>query len=349
MYESNEHKIEWKPILKRGGIFIGILIIVILIISLVSRCSKNDNPNPDNKETPTTLSSQLDVFEEALLKYLTVDTLPKEINSSKTIRIKLLEDKKLLSSLVDSENNSCMSNDSFAEVTRFENNYAVNISLTCGSKKENRLIYVGCFKECNGGICKGTQDSNEGVCYEQSENQSSSNNTQSTNASSNTSTPSNNTKPNTTTKPSTKPSTPSKPSGGNNTTTKPEVLYEYQRCSTNYSCSNGTLVGNKCVTEKTSRLTQELKKRDVRSKSSNLQNKNLSYMIYDYVGYADGYYRYIEYYCENQAYTVDLSNHKCYYDKVEKVENPAKENTSCEYTWSKSTDLEGWVKTGRTQ
>ncbi len=380
MYESNENKIEWGPILKKAGIFAGILVITVIIILLVGKCTKKDNNKPVTDETPVTLSKQLDSFEEALLKYLNKDNLPKEINSSKTVRLKLLEDKDLITKLVDNEENTCDSNESFAEITKFENNYAVNISLNCGSNRENRLIYVGCFSECNGGVCKGTAESEAGICGEvatddDNSSTSSGNNTDTkpeTNKPSNNTT---NTKPNTsTTKPNnnqssskpnntTKPTTPSKPSDSNsssnnnnnntgNNNNKVEPLYEYKKCSINYSCKEvgGTLNSdNKCVINEKYSDYATLLSRTVRSQKPNLHEYNQSNRNFIYIGYRNGSYEYTEYYCENQGYSVDLNKKRCYGYIYKDVLKPAKETESCRYTWSYSTNLDGWVKTGRTQ
>ena len=143
MYETHEKNIEWGKIIKKGSIIIGILIAALICFTLISKAFKKPTDKPTTEDNQSIiLSAQLDEVETALLKFLDEESMPKEINSSKTVRVKLLKDKGLIQELKDSENNSCESNNSFAEITRFEENYAVSISLTCGPHKENRLIYI---------------------------------------------------------------------------------------------------------------------------------------------------------------------------------------------------------------
>ena len=89
MYEENEKKINWISILKKSGIILGIILAILAIVGLINGCSKKkvDTPTPPPEAN---LEAQLDQLEEATLKYLTADNLPIEINSSKTIRLKIL-------------------------------------------------------------------------------------------------------------------------------------------------------------------------------------------------------------------------------------------------------------------
>lgn len=256
MYEEKENKIDWSSILKKVGIVAAVLLVIFGIFALVNSCTKKKDDNkPTTNPTEISLENELDELERATLEYLSVDNLPTEINASKTIRLKILINRNLTSGIVDSKNNTCDTSDSYSEVTRLENSYAVKMSLSCGGKKADRVIYVGCFENCNGGICKGDENLTGGICE--------------------TKKPDEDNKPNdnnTTTTPVDKPSTPSngivKPnfnnnnsnnnnsnnssnnttnnnnnssnnnSSSNNTTTK-KLQYQQKRCSTIQKCPNG--------------------------------------------------------------------------------------------------------------
>lgn len=252
MYEENENKINWSAILKKAGIAIGIILIILGIVTLVGKCTKKDEiENPNNG--PVDLTRQLDSFEAALLSYLDKDNLPLEINASKTIRLKILISKNLVSNIVDSNNNTCDVNESYAEVTRLENNYAAKISLICGNNKDYRIIYVGCFEECNGGVCKGTENSTNGVCTITTNNPDNNNDNETENNNGNNNSNNGNnsttTKPNnsTTKKPTTNSTVKTTTKKPTTTTSKPkQVLYEYKQCTREKVCLQGSMNNGRC-------------------------------------------------------------------------------------------------------
>ena len=89
MYEENENKLDWTNILKKLGIAVGAIVIILLVITGISKCTKTSDKKP-NEKVPVDLTTQLDQLESATLSYLTKDNLPVEINASKTIRLKIL-------------------------------------------------------------------------------------------------------------------------------------------------------------------------------------------------------------------------------------------------------------------
>lgn len=346
MYEENENKIDWGNIIKRVVMIIGAILIILGIVTAVSKCAKKDIVEPP-KEKEVDLTNQLNQLEAATLKYLTKDNLPVELNASKTIRLKILINKEILTDITDENNNKCDTNESYAEVTRLENSYAVKLSLTCGKNKDYRIIYVGCFEDCNGGICKGTENSIGGVCNEIVDKEPDKKPVNNNN--NNTSSINNNNKPNT--------STPSKPnnsnSGSNNsnnnnnnsntnnnnnqTNNKPkEIMYEYKRCST--SCKEGTLNSrtNKCEFEIRNPFSTK-----VSFTNSSLANKKNPAIGYSFISYANDLYNYIMYECTD-SYIFNYDTKKCTRNSIDPIK-------SCETTWSYSTSLPGWERTGNTK
>lgn len=254
MYDDNENKIAWGSIIKKIIIVIVAILVILALISMVTKCTKNDDNKKGNNTTTTEkvdLSKQLDELEKATLKYFNKDNLPTSINASKTIRLKIFKNNGLITDLVDSAGNKCDASESYSEVTRLDNNYAAKISVTCGNNKDYRIIYFGCFQECNGEVCKGTEGSTNGICEitptEEPKDENSNTGTQTGNNGS-------------TTKPSTPNKKPSKPNNGGSTsnngsgnnggsTVKPippkyVTTYEYAKYSQSYGCKYGTLNRN---------------------------------------------------------------------------------------------------------
>ncbi len=81
MYEENENKLDWTNILKKLGIAVGAIVIILLVVTGITNCAKSDGKKPSEK-TPVDLTAQLDQLETATLSYLTKDNLPVEINAS---------------------------------------------------------------------------------------------------------------------------------------------------------------------------------------------------------------------------------------------------------------------------
>ena len=221
MYEENENKIQWGPILKKVGMLAVALLVIFGIFTLVNKCSRNNGEEKPNKPAEISLEKPLDELEKATLEYLTTDNLPTELNGSKTIRLKILINRSLTDGIKDEENNQCDTSESYSEVTRLENNYAVKMSISCGKNKASRVIYVGCFSNCEGGICKGEETQTDGVCgaIEKPEDKEPDVNETPTTSTDNVVQP--NVTPSTSAQ--TKPST-------NNTNTNKDVLYEFRRC-----------------------------------------------------------------------------------------------------------------------
>lgn len=336
MYEENENKIDWGSIIKKVSIVVVSILILLGFISLVTKYAKK--PETDKpKEEKVDLTDQLNELEAATLKYLTKENLPVELNSSKTIRLKILVNKELLQGITDSQNNKCDINESYSEVTRLENNYAVKMSLTCGKNKDYRIIYVGCFENCNGGVCKGTENSTGGVCNEITDNKDK-NNTQTQNKPSNTTTKPNNNSNTNTTKPNNNNSNNSNVNNNTNNNTnntKPKVYeYEFKKCTT--SCQEGTLntSTNKCEVNTSTYPVIT----NVSYKNSSLANKKDPRIGYEFKNYLNGSYNYTKYECSSD-YTFNYRTKKCDALAREPI-------TKCETTWSTSTSLNGWTATG---
>lgn len=384
MYEENENKIDWMSILKKLGMIVGAIIVVLLIVVGVSKCTKKDTPKLKGA-TPVDLTEQLNELENATLKYLTKDNLPVEINASKTIRLKILTNKNIITEIKDSDGNRCDANESYSEVTRLENNYAVKISLVCGPNKDYRIVYVGCFENCNGGICKGEENSTNGICNVSTTNPDPTKPTQNPGNTPSTSTTTTK-KPTTTTKKPTTTTTTKKPT--TTTTTQKRTMYEYQKCTTTpSSCQVGSPNNGRCekavpFTEYGTvtmvgggTTTKNVPSTPVYYKTVSAGKNALVKYSYYYAGYVpkENSTNPHKFYKCNEG-TISSDGKSCkvtvstpgtpscvdksytYYNgkcsrmsyRIEYYEmTPGK--TYCETQWSYSTSISGWTRTGRTK
>lgn len=383
MYEDNERRISWLGILKRILKLIIIIIIIFAIILLITKCTRNISNNRKNKiiePEPVSLKAQVNNVQEATLKYLSKENLPTEINSSKTIKLKYLINKNLIGNIEDSSGNVCDTSNSYSEVTRLENNYAVKTSLKCGKNSDYKVIYIGCFENCeNGGICVGEENSTGGICTsstKQVENKEETN-TNTTNDDKNNTNTASQSSQNNAPKGSTnnyKKNTPSTNNQNNENKTK-DTLYQYSRCTNQYVCSEGTLVNNNsCAQEKeytyigdviktTSTIpaaisTEYFTKTSYAKNTSNVSykyvryDKNLGYVFTKYScsnGTISGTNCIVTNsttQCKNSGFVYDSSIGKCKKTKVETLLAPAEYKNVCEFMWSYAESEEGWTRTG---
>ena len=372
MYEDNERRINWLSILRRIIVILIILVVIFGIITLVTKCSKKEDNRGKTIEPTVNLKSQITDIQKATIDYLTVETLPTNLNQTKTVKLKYLINKNLIGNVKDSNGNICDTDASYSEITRLENNYAMKTTLVCGKNTDYSVVYIGCFDNCKNGICTGNASQN-GICTVKPEDNKN-NNDDSKNDKNNGENPSdektNNSK------------TPSKTS----TTTKSKVLYEYKKPNYTYYCEKGELIGNDCKRLETWTYMGIVKETNVptystyttSAKVSTVSFTNPSYAVntnnttYEFVSYRNGKYNYNKYTCSagtingktctvattinkvvkscaDESYTYNSKNNTCTKTAVVTIWDDPKTKVTYNYTWSEKTSLSGWTKTGRTK
>ena len=368
MYEDNEKRINWLNVLKRIIVIIIILVIIFGIITLVTKCSKKEEIKKPEEPT-VNLKSQISDIQKATIEYLTVETLPLTINQTKTVKLKYLINKDLITNLKDSNGNTCDTDESYSEITRLANNYAMKTVVVCGKNIDYSVVYIGCFDSCKDGICIGNE-SNSGICTTSKEEENKNNNN----------TNNNNNNTNNTTKTTTKTTKTTK------TTTKAKVLYEYKKANYSYTCPEGELINNNCKVTDVWTYTGKVKETTVPTVTYNtvpakveqvtFTNPSSAYNTanakYELVTFKNGKYVYNKYSCtsgtlngttcttstttynttrscENSAYTYNANNNTCTKQSVVTLWKDAEEIITYDYTWSTETSLAGWTRTGRTK
>lgn len=324
MYDEKETRssnIEWGNILRKVIKFVVLIIIVVLIFSLVTRCTRAVNSVKNrNTEAKTSLNTQLLKMQNATIKYATKENLPSATYTSKTIRLKELEDSGKIKNLKDSKGNVCSLSNSYSRITKLENNYMVRMYLTCGKNTGNKTFYIGCFDDCNGKVCLGSKSKKGGLCTNNSV-ESTTNTETNTNTSSNTntSTSTNNSSDRLVDFGNSSNNTSSSNSNTSNNTYTPvtKTLYEYVKYRNSYACSDGTLEGNKCVKSYTA-----------------------TYAGYDYTN------KEYKYTCPNGGtFNRNAQNKPVCSTKTDAILNRVIEDT----LWSYNTSVDGYERTGQTK
>ena len=161
MYEEKEHRISWILLLKRILWYVLVVIVILGLIALITRCARNSK---DTKtKTTIDLSNEVLKLQEASLQYFSINNLPQKENESRSVKLKYLIAKDYIKPLTDSKDNKCDTSESYSEVTRLENNYYLVTKVKCGKNSKTKKVYIGCFAECNGKICIGKKEDN-GIC-----------------------------------------------------------------------------------------------------------------------------------------------------------------------------------------
>ena len=82
-------------------------------------------------------NDNLNAMKEVSEKYFTGDKLPANTGSSTTIKLQDMLDKKLITSFTDKNNNACSATNSYAQVTKTDNNnYVLKVQLSCDEKTD---------------------------------------------------------------------------------------------------------------------------------------------------------------------------------------------------------------------
>src|SRR5574344_389024 len=129
MYEDNNYKVQinWKNLLLK----LALIVIIVLLIIWLFPMPKLDTFY--NKVFNDNLNSVKSVAEN----YFTNDNLPTTTGSSVTLKLQDMLDKKLITSFVDKNNNSCNTTNSYAQVTKTEDNtYVLKVQLSCDDKTD---------------------------------------------------------------------------------------------------------------------------------------------------------------------------------------------------------------------
>ena len=129
MYENDDYKVQinWKSLLLK----LALVVIAVLLIIWLFPTPKLDTFY--NRIYNENLNNMKSVAE----KYFTKDKLPQETGSTTTIKLQDMLDKKIITSFVDKNNNSCNTTNSFAQVTKTDNtNYVLKVQLACDEKTD---------------------------------------------------------------------------------------------------------------------------------------------------------------------------------------------------------------------
>ena len=135
MYEEKKVSINWLKLIL--VVIIGFLVII-LSAKLVSIIFKN----VDNSETTKSFETNLKLMNDAGKAYYVEDKLPKEVGESAKVTLKELIEAGKLSEIKDKNGDTCITDESYVEVTKLENEYQLKSYLACKGESDYMNSFI---------------------------------------------------------------------------------------------------------------------------------------------------------------------------------------------------------------
>ena len=93
-------------------------------------------------------------MKDAAREYFTVKRMPSTNGGSKTIKLDDMIKSSMVVELVDANGKKCDRNASYVKVTKVDNEYELEVSLTCGKVTKTIKTTIGCYNYCESGMCE---------------------------------------------------------------------------------------------------------------------------------------------------------------------------------------------------
>ncbi len=94
-------------------------------------------------------ASNIESMRDAAKDYFTNERLPKKVGESVTLTLGEMQDKKLVLTMIDSNNQACNTTKSYVTVTKMDNEYQMKVQLSCTDYSDYIIDYLGCYDYCD--------------------------------------------------------------------------------------------------------------------------------------------------------------------------------------------------------
>ena len=121
------------------------VLLVLLFVFLLIWLFPMPNLNPVYNRI---FGENIKTMSEAAKGYFTLERLPKKVGDKVTLTLEEMLENKMILPFVDSDNKACDSKKSYVEVIRMENEFLFKTTLSCPSKTDYIVEYVGCYDIC---------------------------------------------------------------------------------------------------------------------------------------------------------------------------------------------------------
>lgn len=156
MYEENKKRFTARDIILQ--VLFVVLFILILIWLFPTKETLNNSNNTNSILLGRIFNENIQTMKEAGISYYTESRLPKKIGDTKSITLDEMLDKNLVLPFVDANGKTCDTEDSYIEITKYDDEYVMKVNLNCSDNNAYILVHLGCYDYCKGTICESKDD-----------------------------------------------------------------------------------------------------------------------------------------------------------------------------------------------
>lgn len=146
-----------------------IIIFVFLLVWLLPKFivpTINENLEKNNNTNNTEISAlasqifynNLEKMKDAAISYYTNERLPQEIGQSDTMTLSDMIGKKIITPLIDKNNNAVDVEKSYVKITKTEDEYILKVNIKDSETEDYILVHLGCYDYCDAYLCEKKTD-----------------------------------------------------------------------------------------------------------------------------------------------------------------------------------------------
>lgn len=99
-------------------------------------------------------SENILIMKDAAKGYYTTPRLPQNVGDKVSMTLGEMLDKKLLIEFTDSKGKKCDHDESYVEITKYDEEFVMKVNLKCSEQENYILVYMGCYDYCKTTICE---------------------------------------------------------------------------------------------------------------------------------------------------------------------------------------------------
>lgn len=108
------------------------------------------------------------MMKDSAKSYFTTPRLPQKVGDKVKLTLGKMLDLKIILPFTDKNGDVCSLEDSYVEITKYEEEYIMKVNLKCGEQENYLLVYMGCYDYCSTTICeKNKSDIDNPIVYPQ--------------------------------------------------------------------------------------------------------------------------------------------------------------------------------------
>lgn len=131
-----------------------VLFVFILIWLFPTKNSLKGITNQFDVLTNRIFNENIQTMKEAAIGYYTTPRLPKNIKDTKSMTLREMIDASLIIEFKDANGKSCDLDDSYVEITKYEDEYQMLVNLKCTDNDAHIIVYLGCYDYCDKDVCE---------------------------------------------------------------------------------------------------------------------------------------------------------------------------------------------------